>query len=356
MRLHRTLTPSLFILCLLFWPALAQADFKAGKDAYDRRDYSTALKEWRPLADQGYANAQYNLGVLYEKGQGVPQDNAEAVRWWRLAAEQGVALAQANLGVMYYRGQGVPQINAEAARWWRLAAEQGDAGGQFRLAGLYYFGQGVAQDYVQAHMWANLAAAQNQKGGTKLRDLSAEKMTPEQIAKAQRLVREWKSKKAPHKEPRTSDSKLNPSTPSVHLIEKEDAIQMFQFNLDAWNQKALLAAQMGTKADEEFQATITATQVADFESYALLYKYSPNLFIPKGAMTMVLPMYLESKTKPNTIQLSLMHLSNVPICRDEIGKSIIVDLEKEMAPEFNVSSSFKKRESGCVLTFFITED
>ena len=156
--------------------------------------------------------------------------------------------------------------------------------------------------------------------------------------------------------PRTSDSKLNPSTPSVHLIEKEDAIQIFQFNLDAWNQNALLAAQLGTIADEEVQATITARQVADFESYALVYKYSPNLLFPKGAMTMVLPMYLESKTKPNTIQLSLMHVSNIPICRDEIGKGIQADIEKEMSPEFHVTSSFKKLEAGCVLTFFITEN
>ncbi len=72
MRLQRMLIPIVFILCLLFWPALVHADFQAGKDAYDQGDYATALKEMRPLADQGYAKAQVNLGVLYERGQGVP--------------------------------------------------------------------------------------------------------------------------------------------------------------------------------------------------------------------------------------------------------------------------------------------
>ncbi len=151
MRLPRTLTPIVFVLSLLFWPALVHADFQAGVDAYNQGDYATAVKEWRPLAEQGDAFAQSNLGVMYERGQGVPQDFGEAVRWYRLAAEQG------------------------------------DAGGQFKLSGLYYFGKGVAQDYVQAHMWANLAAAQNQE----LRNALAKKMTPEQIAEAQRLAREW---------------------------------------------------------------------------------------------------------------------------------------------------------------------
>ena len=72
MRRHRTLTPSLFILCLLFGPALAHADFQAGKDAYDRKDYSTALNEWLPLAEQGDTLAQQNLGLLYQHGKVVP--------------------------------------------------------------------------------------------------------------------------------------------------------------------------------------------------------------------------------------------------------------------------------------------
>jgi len=192
MRLPRTLTPIVLVLSLLFWPALVHADFQAGMDAYYQGDYATALKEWRPLADQGDAVAQNNLGVMYDQGLGVPQDAVEAVRWYRLAAEQGDAGAQNNLGVMYKKGLGVPQNYGAAVRWYRLSADQGDAAGQAKLGASYMAGQGVPQDYVQAHMWANLAAAQNnEEGVTKLRDCLNEKMTSEQIAEAQRLAREW---------------------------------------------------------------------------------------------------------------------------------------------------------------------
>ncbi len=75
---------------VLSGPSLA-ADFQAGLEAAGRGDYATALKEWRPLAEQGSAAAQYNLGYMYDNGLGVPQDYAEAVKWHRKAAEQGVA-------------------------------------------------------------------------------------------------------------------------------------------------------------------------------------------------------------------------------------------------------------------------
>jgi len=80
MWLHRTLIPIVFTLCLLVWPAPVQADWASGADAYAQGDYATALKEWRPLAEQGNAQAQLNLGGLYHLGRGVPQDYQEAVR------------------------------------------------------------------------------------------------------------------------------------------------------------------------------------------------------------------------------------------------------------------------------------
>ena len=191
MRLHRTLTPIVFVLFLLFWPALVHADFQAGLAAYNQGDYATALKEWRPLAEQGNAPAQFTLGVLYENGQDVPQDDGEAVRWYRLAAEQGHAAAQNNLGGMYLKGRGVPQDYGAAVRWYRQAVEQGNAQAQFNLGILYDKGQGVSQDYIQAHMWVNLASAQGHVVAPKARDSIAKKMTPEQIADAQRLAGEW---------------------------------------------------------------------------------------------------------------------------------------------------------------------
>jgi TPR repeat protein len=93
-------------LCLLV-VLPARADFDDGMEAYDRGDYATALKEWRPLAEEGEADAQFAMGLLYAFGKGVTLTQAEAVRWYRLAAEQGHATAQYNLASMYFYGQGV---------------------------------------------------------------------------------------------------------------------------------------------------------------------------------------------------------------------------------------------------------
>jgi TPR repeat protein len=117
--------------------------------------FAADFADTRAAAEQGDAAAQHKLGNRYEHGRGVPQDYAEAVKWYRLAAEQGHALAQSNLGVMYDNGQGVPQ------------------------------------DYVRAHTWFNLAASRGNANGSKNRDIVAKRMTPAQIAEAQRLAREW---------------------------------------------------------------------------------------------------------------------------------------------------------------------
>ena len=112
-------------------------DFQDATDAYERKDYETAYKLILPLAEQGDAQAQYNLGVMYDKGRGVPQDYKEAVKWYRLAAEQGVREAQYNLGNKYSKGQGVPQDYKEAVKWYRLSAEQGIAKAQYNLGFMY---------------------------------------------------------------------------------------------------------------------------------------------------------------------------------------------------------------------------
>ncbi len=103
----------LFGLVLVLAPP-AWADFQAGLGAYNRGDYATALKEFQPLVGQGHAEAQFHLGAMYFKGQGVPQDYEEAARWFRLAAQQGNASAQILLGAMYAKGQGVLQDDGEA--------------------------------------------------------------------------------------------------------------------------------------------------------------------------------------------------------------------------------------------------
>ncbi len=144
--------------------AKAWAGFEEGMAAAKRGDYATAVREWRPLADQGDGVAQYNLGAMYDEGLGVPQDYVQAVKWYRKAAEQGHASAQYSLGAMYAQGHG------------------------------------VTQDYVQAHTWFNLAGAQGDKVAFTSRDRVAKRMTTAQIAEAERLAREWTEKRRGKKE------------------------------------------------------------------------------------------------------------------------------------------------------------
>ncbi len=170
-------------------PVYAQ-DFSKGLAAYNSGDYATALQEWRPLAEQGDASAQYNLGVMYSNGHGVTQDYKETVKWYLKSAEQGYANAQYNLGVTYYDGHGVTQDYKEAVKWYLKSAEQGEASAQLNLGVMYSNGQGVLQDNVVAHMWSNIANANGHELGGQNRDTLAKEMTPQDISKAQAMARE----------------------------------------------------------------------------------------------------------------------------------------------------------------------
>ena len=120
-------------------------------------------------------------------GEVVLKDEAEAVRWYRLAAEQGLAEAQFNLGFMYANGEGVLKDEAEAVRWYRLAAEQGDAHAQFNLGLMYDKGEGVLKDSVLAHMWSNIAGANGNASARKLRDSLERDMTRAEVSRATEL-------------------------------------------------------------------------------------------------------------------------------------------------------------------------
>nr|WP_271873207.1 tetratricopeptide repeat protein [Rubripirellula sp.] len=172
----------------------ATAQFNLGK-MYESgqgvpQDYADAMKWYRLAADQGYAKAQINIGVMYDNGQGVPQDYAEAMKWYRLAADQGFAAAQYNLGVMYAIGQGVPQDDAEAAKWYRLAADQGHAAAQFNLGVMYANGQGVPQDYAESYAWFSVAAAGGDADAANNREIAAGELTPEQLSQGQKRATE----------------------------------------------------------------------------------------------------------------------------------------------------------------------
>jgi len=125
------------------------------------KDQVEAVKWFRKAAEQNYARAQYNLGVGYYNGTGVAKDPAEAARWYRKAAEQNYARAQYNLGVCFYAGEGVAKDYVEAVKWFRKAAEQNDADAQHALGVCYEEGAGVAKDQAEAVKWYRKAAEQN---------------------------------------------------------------------------------------------------------------------------------------------------------------------------------------------------
>jgi TPR repeat protein len=158
----RTLTSSL-ALPLLVALTTSAADFSSGLSAYQKKDYSTAVKEWRPLAEKGDAPSQFNLGLMYVDGLGVPQDYNQALSWFERSAQQDYAKAQLNLGAMYASGKG------------------------------------VKRDYVQAYKWLNVCAAKGDKKCVAQRDLVADKLKPKQLATAQRLASEFTPKQEPGK-------------------------------------------------------------------------------------------------------------------------------------------------------------
>ncbi len=208
------------IIALLLWQILfaiageaSAGPFKSALTAAQRGDFQAADWLLRPLALQGNAVAQFDLGLLYETGRGVPQNYFEAIKWYRLAADQGNALAQFSLGAMYTNGLGVAQDFSTAAKWYLLSAEQGYTWAQFYVGFFAANGQGIPKNVVLAHMWLSLAAASqfeapfgslkslDQKERRAVSDIASgarakleKEMTPAQIAEAQKLSADWKPK------------------------------------------------------------------------------------------------------------------------------------------------------------------
>ena len=173
---------------------IAEGGFKEGMDAYLRKDYLTAFKELKPVAEQGGAEAQYILGRMYRRGLGVVKDSKEAVKWYQKSADQGLAIAQHNLGLMHVKGEGVSKSEKDAVKWWQKAAEQGYVSSQNNLGWMYANGLGVRKDYIRGHMWANIASVGGDANAITNRDRVERKMTRKQIQEATRLAREWMEK------------------------------------------------------------------------------------------------------------------------------------------------------------------
>jgi protein-disulfide isomerase len=172
----------------------ARADFEAGKRAYEQGDYSAALKELRPLAEQGNAEAQALLGLMYNLGRGVPLDSRQALKWYKAAADQGNPAGQCQLGTLYLAGGAVPKDTAQGLKLLKLAAEQGYPDAYMPLGLAYMNLKDVPRDVVQADMWLRLATVQGEPLARGQLAKLETRMTADQIGKARALAEAWKPK------------------------------------------------------------------------------------------------------------------------------------------------------------------
>jgi TPR repeat protein len=220
--------PALTAFAALTVALPAYATLDDGLDALRRNDLARAVKELRPLADKGNAEAQYRVGLMYEFGKGYPQDmakgiawltkganqghtgaqqelgylyssgegvardDAKAIAWFRKAAELGNATAQYNLGLMIAKGNGAPQSNEEAIAWWRKSAAQGLAIAQFKLGVAYENGQGAEKDPLLAYANYAIAARSGSEDGAAYRDDIGKTLSPAQRRDAQATADAWK--------------------------------------------------------------------------------------------------------------------------------------------------------------------
>jgi TPR repeat protein len=186
--IYKVVAAFVFILSI---HSQAWSSLEKGIDAATRGDYETALELLRPIADEGNPNAQYYIGLVYYN---IGKDMEAAADWFYKAATNGHANAQSALGVLYEEGTGVSKDDSKAAKWYQMAAEQGVADAQMNLAVFYHNGQGVQRDYIKAYMWYTIAIERGFEPAMIpqcIRAVLSNKMTPEQIAEANKLASKW---------------------------------------------------------------------------------------------------------------------------------------------------------------------
>jgi len=196
--MRRILATLAVVGALLFSAGSAWSDLEDAGAAYDRGDYETAIREYRPLAEKGEASAQAQLGWMYDEGEGVPENDAEAAKWYLKAAEQGNTAAQLNLGRLYQKGEGVPQNYGEALKWFGKAADQGLFNAQYMLGYMYLKGWGVPIDIVQHYKWLKIAkrhGMDEEKVDEMTNSLwSLGLLSSSEVYEAEELARNWKPK------------------------------------------------------------------------------------------------------------------------------------------------------------------
>ncbi|MGC7560008.1 tetratricopeptide repeat protein [Pasteurella sp. PK-2025] len=139
--------------------------FEQGAEAYKRGDHTTAFKLWLSRAEQGDMSAQFNVGRMYDEGDGVEQNKQLALKWYQKSAEQHHPDAQYHLALMYSEGDGVAQDFKQAYKWYSQSALQGDARAVYNLGTLYANGEGVERNWERAKMYFKQACNAGLKEG-----------------------------------------------------------------------------------------------------------------------------------------------------------------------------------------------
>ena len=156
------------------------------------KDYARAIHWFHKAAEQNHVMSQLMVGIMYADGKGVPRDADKAARWYRKSAEQGDRDAQRRLGDMYYGGRGVTRDESKAARWYRKAAEQGDAVAQHMIGSMYEWSLGgLRKDIVEAYAWYGIAYENGHEPAGWGKASLAKVMTAAQLSQAEDLFQSY---------------------------------------------------------------------------------------------------------------------------------------------------------------------
>ena len=167
-KLKLTITVLALLLCTSAFAQSAESLYRAGKKLYDAENYDQAFAKLKAAADKGHKKAQYRIGLCYDKGRGVAEDDKQAVAWYQKSAEQGYAKAQYQLGKCYKNGEGIAKDEKKAVELFTKAAKQENGEAQYQLAKCYLRGKGVAKDEAKAKSWLK-KAVKNEKDGEEIR-------------------------------------------------------------------------------------------------------------------------------------------------------------------------------------------
>lgn len=171
--MNPVLRPVVLVATFGLMAGIAQADYNSGLKAYRMKDYSKALKEFK---SDGGQNSNYNLGVMYFKGEGVKADRLLGIDYFKKAAEQGHQNSQFILGTLFDKGDEVVQDRTTAAKWYKSAAEKGHMQAQFNLGLMYVNGEGVEKNKDQAVYWLKKSALQGHQGAGKMLGVMGEEI------------------------------------------------------------------------------------------------------------------------------------------------------------------------------------